>query len=423
MFHRPHVSQAEAPSLVLGLERHSSMKIVYITRLFWPAMGAAATGTLELARRLANRGHEVNLFVPDSPYAHMMIKRPRLAIPKGLVVSYSRPRLSRLPADTLSFVFLGFRAFRAVCGAHVILAQHHYGLHWASLCAAILSIITRKPLVIKAHDVFRIPANTFDSILALIMIWATWVSFKRAAQVLVTGDETVLMVRRVYRLEAGRVSTLLNGVDTTKFHPRNRSDDLRRRIGSKHIVVFSGGINLNSDASGLDVLVRATELLRNYIPDLRVLIIGDGPHLPQLVRLADSLRLGDCVQFLGWINPELIPTYLASADVCIGHLRATIETVGNTPLKVLEYMASGCVVVVGRGACPKRLIVDGVDGIVAESNSVADVVESIMRVFSDEKLAARLGSNAREIAEKAYDYEVIVSELEGKLRSTVELRK
>jgi glycosyltransferase involved in cell wall biosynthesis len=400
------------------------MKVVYITRFFWPEVGAAATGTLELARRLANRGHEVSLFAPDSLVRHMVVKRPPLVIPKGLVVSYSSPRLSRFPAHTLSFVFLGFNAFRAVCQANVILAQHHYGLHWASFCAAILSMIARKPLVIKAHDVFTPrPTNALESILAFVMTWVTWVSFKRAAQVLVTGDEMVHMVRRVYRLEAGRVRMLPNGVDTTRFGAWHRSDELRRRIGSKHIVVFSGGIDLTSDASGLDVLVRAAELLRNEIPDLRILIIGDGPHLPHLVRLADSLRLGDCVHFLGWISPELIPTYLASADVCIGHLRATIETIGSTPLKVVEYMASGCVVIVAKGGCPRKLIVDGMDGVVAESGSVEDFAKSILRVFSDEKLAARLRGKAREIAEKVYDYEVIVSELEDILRSTAELRK
>jgi len=395
------------------------MKIVYITRYFWPEANAAATGTLELARRLANRGHKVSLFVPSSLARHAMVKQPPLVIPKELSVSYSGPRLSKFPADTLSFVFLGFRAFRPACDADVIVAQHHYGLHWASFCAATLSLATGKPLVIKAHDVF----NDLKSILAFVMRWVTWLSFGQAQQVLVPGEELVDMVRRVYGLKAGKVGTSLNGVDTTKFSPRHRSDDLRRRMGSKHIVVFSGSISLSSDASGLDLLVGATKLLKRDIPDLKVLIIGDGPDLQRLIELANSEGLDDSIRFLGWVSPDLIPMYLASADVGVGHLRATIETIGATPLKVVEYMASGCVVVVGRGGVSENLIVDGITGIISESANVADVAKSIMRVFSDKKLAARLRSKARETAEKVYDWEVIVSELEDTLRSTAELRK
>jgi phosphatidylinositol alpha-1,6-mannosyltransferase len=173
----------------------------------------------------------------------------------------------------------------------------------------------------------------------------------------------------------------------------------------------------------LGLLIGATKLLRRDIPDLKVLIIGDGPDLQHLIQLADSQGLGDSVQFLGWLSPDLIPEYLASADVGIGHLRETIETIGATPLKVVEYMASGCVVVVGRGGVSENLIVDGITGIILESAGVADVANSIMRVFSDEELAARLRNKAREIVEKVYDWEVIASELEDTLRSATGLRK
>jgi glycosyltransferase involved in cell wall biosynthesis len=354
-----------------------------------------------------------------------MAKRAPLTIRKGLSVSYSGPRLSKLPADTLSFVFLAFNAFRTVQKAHVIIGQHHY-YHIASFCAAVLSTVARRPLVIRVHDFgggFRKPSNTSEFVFMSIMKWLTWLSFKRAEQVLVPGEELIDIVRGVYGSRTIPVRPSLNGVDTTYFNPRRRSDELRRRIGSRHIVVFSGSIDLGSDASGLDILVRATKLLRVNIPDLRVLILGDGPDLPYLVQLADSLRLHDSLQFLGWVSHELIPVYLASADVGVGPLRATAETIGSTPVKVVEYMASGCVVVVGRGGTSESLVVDGVNGIVVESVDAAGVAKGVMRAFFDEEVAERLRSKARETAEKVYDWEVIVSKLDDVLRSVVELRK
>ena len=73
------------------------------------------------------------------------------------------------------------------------------------------------------------------------------------------------------------------------------------------------------------------------------------------------------------------------------------------PLKVVEYMTSGCIVVVRSRGCSERLIADGTNGIIAESGSVVDVAKSMMRAFSDEKLAAGLRGEAGETVEKVYD--------------------
>lgn len=118
------------------------MKIVYITRFFWPskAGSAAAIVTLELARRLVNRGHEVSLFVLDSSDGHSMAKREPLTIPKGLVVSSTRLSKSRWLWHTLGFVLLGFKGLRAACGTRVIIGAHHHS-HLGSFCAAILSVL------------------------------------------------------------------------------------------------------------------------------------------------------------------------------------------------------------------------------------------------------------------------------------------
>jgi hypothetical protein len=325
-----------------------------------------------------------------------------------------------MPADTVSFAFLGFKAFRAVCGADVILGQYHEW-HWASLCAAILSMVARKPLVVKVHDIFYTPKSVLEKILTFVSKWVTWVSLRRAEQVLVPGEELVDMVRSVYGLEASKVRTLLNGVDTTRFSPRHRNDDLRRKIGSKHIVAFVGYVQ--NSLYGLDALVRATKTVRSKIPDLKVLIIGNGPDRPSLIQLTNSLRLQDAIEFLGLVSSELLPTYLASVDIGIGQLRASISTFGATPLKVVEYMASGCVTVIGKGGASEGLIIDGVNGIIARSADAADVASGILRAFSDDELAARLRINARETAEKVYDYEVIVSQLEAILRRTAGLGK
>jgi glycosyltransferase involved in cell wall biosynthesis len=236
--------------------------------------------------------------------------------------------------------------------------------------------------------------------------------------IFVPGDELVRVCRRTYGL-ADVVDVSYNGTDVERYNQRNRSDELRRSIGSHHIVIFSG---LLSPGRGLEILLRVASLVREKIPDLKVIITGDGPDLPHLRNLATVLRLDDCVIFTGAIQPDIFPNYVASADVGIGELERDCTNYGSTPLKIIEYMASGCVAVVGEGAVSNHLIRRGVNGLLANSGDPDDVAQKILTVFSDKENARRIKERARHTVEERFSWDVIVSELERKLSDLVQRR-
>jgi glycosyltransferase involved in cell wall biosynthesis len=266
--------------------------------------------------------------------------------------------------------------------------------------------------VIRADDILTESRGVIAKWLALMFRLITLWSFRRAKLVLVTGDELVEPVRERYALNEGKVMVSYNGVDTEKFNPRNRSEQLRRRIGSEHIIVFSGELFA---PRGVDVLLHALASLKMDIPDIKAVIMGDGPDLNRLITLANSLRLDGSVKFLGAVNPLFVPQYLASADVAIGPLKAFLHTYGTTPLKVLEYMASGCTVVAGIGAASGNLIIDEVSCLCIRSGDAVDLARQVLRLLSDKELARRVRERARQTAETTYDWRIVASDLEKRL--------
>lgn len=391
------------------------MKVLFIAQFYWPSFSAAATVNAEIARRLVLNGHEVSLLVPNLAFKEMVQRSGSSpSLPSGCKVYRFGPRLRRLPGFTLSFFFLALRAIPLALRAHVIFCEYHWG-HFASLCGAAVSIVTRRPLVIRVHDlIIPEPSNTVETVLHdhVLRLCTLW-SFRRAKRILVPGDELVEVCRRMYGSQREAVDVSYNGVDTAKFSRLNRRNDLRRSMESAHIVIFSGALGAGR---GLEILLQATSLIRKKVADLKVIITGDGPDLPHLIQLTNNMGLTDCIQFTGAVDSDLLPIYMASADVGIGELQQRYGNYGSTPLKIVEYMASGCVVVTANGAVSTCLIRDGFNGFLAKSGDPQSVAEKILIALVDQELAEKIRERACRTIARTFSWDVIVSDLERTLQ-------
>jgi glycosyltransferase involved in cell wall biosynthesis len=92
---------------------------------------------------------------------------------------------------------------------------------------------------------------------------------------------------------------------------------------------------------GLDLAVRAVDLLRHRIPQLRLLAVGAGDYLTEIHRLVDELKLQDRVIFQGMIPIEELPNVLRTADVGLVPNRESSATHLMLPVKLLEFAMMG----------------------------------------------------------------------------------
>lgn len=389
------------------------MRILYVAFHFFPDSSAATTVNQEIAKGLCNRGHKVTLLGPNCAFADGFTDGS-LGFLKGCDAVRYGPRLRRLPASTIGFMLLLLRAIPLALKTNVLLCECHNS-HAASLSAAITSIISRRPLVIKVHDLlYQYPPKIVgykQFLMNFALRWPTCWSIRRAKLILVPGDELVAVCQRMYGLQTDRVAVSYNGVDTKKFSRRNRSRSLRGKIGSRHVVIFSGRIVPDR---GIDTLLQAVPLIRDKIPDVKVLVAGppvSSVYLRRLRQLANALRISNCIKFID-VSPSAIRPYLASADVGVGELRQRVSSYGATPLKIVEYMASGCIVVACRNTVSSRLISDRVNGFLTEPGDYYAVAKNILQVFSNANFSRKIRTKARQTAVETFSWNVIVSKLE-----------
>lgn len=201
---------------------------------------------------------------------------------------------------------------------------------------------------------------------------------------------------------AGRpVATIANGVDPTRFAPRDVGGDAPGTLTIGFVGTFKPW-------HGLTGLVRAVAAVHRdpALPPVRLLLVGDGPELPSVLARAERAGLGDVVEHTGAVDADDVPALLAGVDVAM----APYPTGEHyfSPLKVFEYLAAGVPVVASAVAELPALLVDGEEALLVPPGDDVALTRALHRLCADPALRARVGAAGRIAAETRLGWSGVV---------------
>jgi glycosyltransferase involved in cell wall biosynthesis len=134
-----------------------------------------------------------------------------------------------------------------------------------------------------------------------------------------------------------KIGYFQTGVNFNLFDP-SKSISLRSSLGMKNkfIVFYHGVLSPNR---GLQNVIKAIKICRDVIPNILFMIVGTGRGEPELKAITKKLDLLENVKFTGGIPFEIVPNYIATADVGIIPLPAIDWWNVSSPIKLKEYLA------------------------------------------------------------------------------------
>ena len=264
------------------------------------------------------------------------VPQPERALKELTVPVIHRRFLLQISWNLLATV----RAVEAVCksGSKIIYTRLDPGM-FAAMTAA---VITRTKLVVEMNGVptsdlrlYR-PNNKF--LLAVSRLWETM--HYRFSTAIVGAPGYVRYVERHFHVPSSKLHVVPLGVNTEMFRPMERLKALNALgLEAEPMVVWIGTI---AGWQGLETLLQAAVFLRNEVPNCRILIVGDGPSLPELRGLADRLQLQDTVRFVGKVPYAQVSVYIGASCACVGTFPGTRgEPHSISALKTLNYLACG----------------------------------------------------------------------------------
>lgn len=331
--------------------------------------GGAERHAVEVTRRLARKGHAVDLFCRSAdPLLADGIKVRR--IPQRWTsssvlnsIAFALDTAKALEGEEYDIVHSNERGFR-----QDILTLHCFSYKGSQKDSGFLRRLNR---------VYLSPRS-------LLYLWLEERQMKSPCLVAVSElikEDTL----RNYS-PSGRVEVITPGVDTGYFHPegiRPLRQDARSSlgIGPRDLALLFVGSEFKR--KGLEVI------LRLLAPPMKLIVVGKGDRMRYHRSLIEGLGIADMVRLVG-LCPDVRP-FLAAADIFI--LPSTSDAFG---MSVLEAMACGLPAVTSRRAGVSMLVEEGVNGFV-----FGDVGElkAVLDILRDDERRMSIGINARRSAE------------------------
>ncbi len=211
-----------------------------------------------------------------------------------------------------------------------------------------------------------------------------------------------------------RVHVIPNGVD-----PPEASLDAER---DPMPTVLTVG-RLHRHYKGHDVMLRALPLVDAKVPDVRWVVVGDGPLRAELEALAATNGLHDRVLFAGQVSDaELAVTvWFRRAHVLAMPARTPASGAGEGfGIVFLEANAYGLPVVAGGVGGALDAVVDGETGLLVDPTDHAAVADAITGLLQDPERARRLGAAGAERARREFAWPSIAARVEALLRLIAE---
>ena len=225
-----------------------------------------------------------------------------------------------------------------------------------------------------------------------------------ATHVVAVSERVAAYAREEFRVPAGRLSAIPNGVDVQHFQPA------RRPVRAPGVVIgCTARLHVKNDHV---TCLHAFARLAPRWPDARLLLVGRGPEEERLRRLADRLGLAARVHFAG-----------EQADVapCLGEMDLYVQSsvAEGMSNSILEAMAVGLPVVATAVGGTPDVVVDGQTGVLVPAQDPAALADALAGLLADPGKGEALGRAGRARAEARFSETRMLERVEDLLDTLV----
>lgn len=361
------------------------MRILFISDVYFPRINGVSTSIETFRHKLRELGHTVHLIAPDYPGS-----------------SSDESDIMRVPSRQLPFDPEDrLMRFNWVMAHLEKLRDEHYDLihiqtpFVAHYLGTKLSRLLDIPCIETYHTFFEEYLHHYIPFVPKTIMGSVARRFSRhqgnSLDGMVVPSRPMMEVLRGYGVTT-HAEVIPTGLEPESFVPGN-GDDFRRKYGiaqDRPMLLFVGRV---AHEKNIGFLLRVVDRVRKDIPEVLLLIAGEGPAREGLEHEADKLGLAENVMFIGYLDrhTELNSCY-HSADIFVFSSRT--ETQG---LVLLEAMAQGVPVVSTAEMGTRDVLREGAGAWIAKEE-LTDFSGKVIMMLEDTGVRTRLGEAGREYA-------------------------
>lgn len=371
------------------------MRIGLFTDTYPPFINGVSTSVLMLKQGLEKLGHEVYVVTVNDESFSYKEEDGVLKIPS-------------FPIGLMNFRQSGIYPLKAlkIIKKWKLDIIHSHTEFSIGTFARLISKQLNIPLVHTYHTMYEeyiyyITKGYFDSASKKLVEYLTlFLCDKTIDELIVPTEKAKELFKDKYKVKRD-VYVIPSGIDTTRFYKenidKNEIINLKKDLGLKKtdfIVLYVGRI---AKEKSIDFLINNFNSVLKQIPKSKMIIVGDGPDIKDLIDLAKKEGLENKIIFAGKAPWTDVPKYYSLCDVFV--TASKTETQGLT---VMEAMGASKPVVAIRDESFELMITDKKDGLFFDDEK--SYVDMIYEVYKNKKLRDEISFNARLTADKYSPY-------------------
>lgn len=394
------------------------MRIAFGFDIFYPESNGVITTTINLANNLIDMGHEVYFFVPeDKDFKDDIIENGIRIIRVKALPTFIYKGIKLLPVQSWYlrkyFEKYRFDVIHDTSPWLICQAMNHAARRMHIPVLATHHTLIDNPIYIK----YALKSQTLAEA-AQKPIWSVVFNpfFRLVWMVTAPNRETVKTVKD--HVDGIDVRYVSNGIDISQFdsdgiyHPIREIPD--GWVG-RNTFLFVGRLGFEK---AIDITLEGFARAAALRPEIKLIVIGDGPAHRELVEIARELRISDKVLFTGKIDNHILihSNILKNVNSFV-----TSSLSENQAITVIEAICSGCPVI-----CPDvfnmREIVKDDAGWYFEGNDADSLAQRLVHVIDNPAERDAKGLTAAKYRE-LYDGKKVAKQFEAIYKELLEMKK
>lgn len=347
-------------------------KINVLEMIDQPFLGGGQMNLLSLARSLDKSRFDVSVSSQDQGPLVDEVKRSGL---KHFPIRFHKKVTTRIIEDIA----------RLLNENHFDILHTHGGV--AGLFGRWAARKCRIPVVVHTlHGIHYLHYR--NPLLRSVFIWLErYISRETDAVIFVSqADRQKGMEKRLAPKE--KMWLIENGIDFSAYSLKREKSSINHELGIYPARPLVGTVARLHRQKGLSYLIRAAKMISPRCPEVRVVIVGEGPERKKLERLIKKSELSESVFLLGERNDAAV--ILSAFDIFV--LPSLWE---GLPYALIEAGAYGKAVVASDVEGIREIVEDGETGVLVEPKNSHALAEAILRVQLDDGFRSEIGENLR----------------------------
>lgn len=368
------------------------MKICIISDFFVPHYhGGGERRYFEVAKRLVDRGYNVDVVCMKIQGAedHEIIER--------INVYHLGPKIKKPPYRT-AFNFIHF-----IISTFLWILKHDYDVIDAQTYVPLVPAffggnLKRIPVIGTIHDVSSKKGDQWFIYPKIAYFFEKILLRLSYDKIITVSNQTKNTLVKDYNAASERIYVIPPGVDLDFI------DSVKIDKKYKNSIIFVGRL---APHKHVDDLIKAVDLLKKDLTEIKLRIIGDGVEKDKLVEIVDNLKLHDHVKFLGDLEYREVISEIKKSNVLA--LPSTREGFG---MVLAEANACYVPVVAYKSGGVVEVIDHGKNGFLVEPRDINGLTKKIKFLLENDDVAMKMSRYGREKAEKLFDWDKVVGEIE-----------